>query len=429
MLIPLLAMVRKDLQLFLTDRRAVIMAFVLPIIIASFFGTIFAGTSNREPAPVPVAIVDEDGSTISKAIVAAASTDKAFTVTTPAAGEARDAVRNGSLSVAVIVPKGFGTASGQAFFGGGAKPELEIDYDPSKATELLMVRGVMTEHIMQAVSAEMFTGASGQKMIDDTLGNLERVNLPDSQRQALRQLLISARGFYGLNQAVSESSERPRGFTMPYLVKEQAMTARAEVAYNGYAHSFAGMGVQFLLFSMIDLGIGVLLERQRGLWKRLRSAPISRLTLLGGKAMSGALIALLTLLVSFGFAIAVFGVRVSGSIVGFVAVAIACALMAASFGLLIASLGRTPSGSRGLASLAVMVMVMLGGAWVPTFIFPQWLQRFTLIIPARWAVDGLDAMTWRGLGLQAAVMPTAVLLGFAILFAAIAIHRFRWEEQ
>ena len=45
------------------------------------------------------------------------------------------------------------------------------------------------------------------------------------------------------------------------------------------------------------------------------------------------------------------------------------------------------------------MMVMLGGAWVPTFIFPAWLQQFTLVVPVRWAVDGLDAMTWRGIGL------------------------------
>jgi ABC-2 type transport system permease protein len=102
--------------------------------------------------------------------------------------------------------------------------------------------------------------------------------------------------------------------------------------------------------------------------------------------------------------------------------------MAATFGLLIASAGRTPGAARGFSTLAVLMMVMLGGAWVPTFIFPRWLQTATLVVPARWAVDGLDAMTWRGVGLSGAIMPTIVLLGFAVLFGAIAISGFRWEE-
>jgi ABC-2 type transport system permease protein len=70
----------------------------------------------------------------------------------------------------------------------------------------------------------------------------------------------------------------------------------------------------------------------------------------------------------------------------------------------------------------------LGGAWVPTFVFPAWLQRITVVIPTRWAVDGLDAMTWRGIGASGAVMPVIVLLGFAAAFALVAVRRFRWEE-
>jgi len=72
--------------------------------------------------------------------------------------------------------------------------------------------------------------------------------------------------------------------------------------------------------------------------------------------------------------------------------------------------------------------VMLGGAWVPTFIFPAWLQRLTVVIPVRWAVDGLDAMTWRGLGIGSAVMPSLALLGFALVFGILAFARFRWDE-
>ena len=76
-LIPFVAMVRKDLQLFFSDRRSVIISFVVPIAIGSFFGAVFgSGGQNREPARIGVAIVDQDESAISKAIVAGAETDK-----------------------------------------------------------------------------------------------------------------------------------------------------------------------------------------------------------------------------------------------------------------------------------------------------------------------------------------------------------------
>jgi ABC-2 type transport system permease protein len=206
------------------------------------------------------------------------------------------------------------------------------------------------------------------------------------------------------------------------------MTAGSNIAYNGYAHSFAGMGIQFLLFAMANLGIEMLLERQKGLWKRVRSAPVSRITLLAAKCLSGTLISLMTLWVSFAFAMIVFKVRIEGSVLGFVGISIGVATMAASFGLLVAALGNTPASARGVTTFAILIMVMLGGAWVPAFVFPAWMQQFTLIVPVRWAVDGIDAMTWRGIGLSGAAMPIAVLVGFTIAFMTIAATRFRWEE-
>jgi ABC-2 type transport system permease protein len=373
-LTALAAMVRKDLLLFFADRRALVMAFAAPIAIASFFGSLFPGPdASREPARVAIHLVDQDGSAVAMSILAGVRADRNLAVTVGSVAEARAAVRRSRSSVAVVVPEGFGAAASLALVAGGRTPQLEMLYDPSRGAELALVRGLLIEHVMRAVS--------------------------------------------------------PPGFGVPYGVRAEALTAGAGARYNGYAHAFAGMGVQFLLFAAIDLGVGVLLERQRGLWKRLRSVPVSRLALLGGKAASGTVITLLPLLVSFGFAMLVFGVRIEGSVAGFVAVAISCALMASTFGLFLAAVGRTPGTTRGVAILAVLLMVMLGGAWVPTFVFPTWLQPLTVVVPARWAVDGLDATTWRGLGFGAALTPAAVLLGFAALFGTLAVARFRWEES
>jgi ABC-2 type transport system permease protein len=429
-LIPLLAMVRKDLQLFFSDRRSVIVSFVVPIAIASFFGAVFSGAGqDREPVRIAVAIVDQDGSAISKAILAGAETDKNLKVAKPTEEDARDAVKQGKIAVAVIIPKGFGDASGQAFFGDGEKPALNFLYDPSRNVELAMVRGILTQHVMEAVSKEMFGGDQGRQLVEKTLPQIQSSSMAADQKRLFLEMLNSVQKFYKDQSAAgAQGTTERRGITMPYTVHEEAMTAGSNIAYNGYAHSFAGMAIQFLLFAMANIGVEMLLERQRGLWSRLRSAPVSKLTLLSGKAASGTLISLMILLVSFGFAMVVFDVRIQGSVLGFLGISIACAVMASTFGLLVAALGNSPATARGVTTLAVLMMVMLGGAWVPTFIFPAWLQQFTLIVPVRWAVDGLDAMTWRGIGLSGALMPVLVLIGFAAAFWTIAATRFKWEE-
>jgi ABC-2 type transport system permease protein len=94
----------------------------------------------------------------------------------------------------------------------------------------------------------------------------------------------------------------------------------------------------------------------------------------------------------------------------------------------LASIGRSAAATRGIAVMATLLLVMVGGAWVPSFVFPQWLQRVSLAAPTRWAVDGLDSVSWRGLGVSAALTPFVVLSTTAIVCLAVAIWRFRWED-
>ena len=73
-LVPLAALVKKDLQIFFTDRRAVVLTLAIPIAIASFFGSLFQGSGDQEAARVPVAMVDQDGSAVKKRLITATAT-------------------------------------------------------------------------------------------------------------------------------------------------------------------------------------------------------------------------------------------------------------------------------------------------------------------------------------------------------------------
>lgn len=44
------ALVRKDIRLFLVDRRALMLSFALPMAIGSFFGYVLGGQGNRADA-------------------------------------------------------------------------------------------------------------------------------------------------------------------------------------------------------------------------------------------------------------------------------------------------------------------------------------------------------------------------------------------
>jgi ABC-2 type transport system permease protein len=432
-MIPFLALVRKDLKLFFNDRRAVIVGLVVPILLASFFGYLFGGQrGNAETSKVSVLVIDQDGSDISRGLITQLSDNGTLDVEASTLDAARETVRKGKATAAIVIPKDFGRDAGRALFTGEAKPPIGVLYDPSHNVELGMVKGILSGAVMQAVSKEMFSGRTGREVVNESLARVQNDRqMPAPTRKALRDLLG---GVQQLNQEQERTGSAAQGsagggLSIPFQTKEEAVTSGRNVEYNGYAHSFGGMGIQFILFMGLDVGITLLMLRQTGLWQRLRAAPLSRTMLLGSRAVSASLTAGFILTVLFCFARVVFGVRIQGSFAGFVGVCAAFSLMTAAFGLMVAALGETVEATRGYSVMATLVLVMLGGAWVPTFVFPKWLQRLTIVVPTRWAMDGLDGMTWRGLGFSAAVSPIAILLGFTLLFGAVAVMRFRWRTE
>ncbi|MCV2421134.1 ABC transporter permease [Paucibacter sp. DJ2R-2] len=437
-----LALVRKDLYLHFSNRRAVLMSIIAPILIAAFFGSLFGGKGggSSKASPVPIAISDLDHSPLTAKISAALQADTSLAVQSLDADAALAQVKAGKLRAAIVLPAGFGEQAGRALFAGpeGKRPEITLHYDPSQAMVLPMVRGLLAQHVMQLVSADTFSGQGAPVMKDMRAQVADNTALPAEQRQELTAMFDSiarvqersARAPQAGASAASAADTGRSSFTMspPFSTRELEASAKADVPYNSYAHSFAGMGVQFILMMAVDIGVALLLMRRQGLWQRLRAAPLSKARLLGSRIASCTLISLIIFVLIYAVAIAAFGVRVQGSWLGFAAVLLAFSLLTASFGLLIAALGKSPEATRGLAILATLLMVMLGGAWVPSFVFPEWLQTASLFIPTRWAVDGLDAMTWRGLPFSEALAPVGVMLGFALAFGALAIARFSWEE-
>ncbi|MEO7495491.1 MAG: ABC transporter permease [Massilia sp.] len=430
----LIALVRKDLLLFFSDRRALLVNLVLPIVMGTFFGYLFGGSGKTETSRIEVALVRQDSSESGRKIGAGLKADASLQVTEMSLDDARRAVGKGKQKAAIVIPAGFGEAAGAALFGAGEKPQIDLLYDPSQQAVLAMVKGMLTQQVMQTVSAEMFTGSAGQSFTDKSLAKLEQAAATDPDSVALKDFLGSLKKFRAVpvaKPAAGASENAKGGLAMPFSTRDQQVSNAKEngpKGYNGYAHSFAGMGVQFILFLGVDMGIGILLARRLGIWNRLLAAPVRLRSVLLARAASAALISLGLLCAMFGFAVLVFGVQISNP-AGFLGVALCFALLTASFGLLIAAFGKTPEAARGIAVFATLIMVMLGGAWVPSFMFPQWVQQVALVVPTHWAIDGLDAMTWRGVGMDAAARAMAAELGFTVLFGALALWKFGRLER
>jgi ABC-2 type transport system permease protein len=93
--------------------------------------------------------------------------------------------------------------------------------------------------------------------------------------------------------------------------------------------------------------------------------------------------------------------------------------------MIIGSLASNPSQAGALGPALGMMLALLGGAMVPLEVFPAAMQQAARLTPHAWAMEALAAARVAGAGLGDILPQLTVLLGFAVVFFAIAGMRFR----
>ena len=77
----------------------------------------------------------------------------------------------------------------------------------------------------------------------------------------------------------------------------------------------------------------------------------------------------------------------------------------------------------------MFILSGLGGAWVPLEATGATFQAIGHISPVAWALEGFENIIARGLGFDSVLIPTAALLGYAVLFFLLAAWRFRQVSE
>lgn len=374
---------RKDLRLFLADWRGVLLCFAIPIVLASVFGTVFQRRPGSEDFRLRAALVVEDTHPLTARIVEELQVHPRLDLHLRSLEVARAETESAACGVVFILPEGFGHSLATLGPAAQSLPEVGILHKPGNTLEGRLAEGLLTE-------------------------------------TALREAARAALAPLGLAE---------RKLERPFAVRCQSLSGPSESTINVFAHAFCGMSLQYLLFWGMDSGLLLLRERQRGIWRRLRSAPVSLGTLLLGKALATALVALAQIAVTFAFGWLIFGVTIDGSILGFLLLALAAAGLSAATGLLVAALGGNEGRARSVAILTILTVSMLGGLWLPLFLLPAWVQDLALLLPTTWAARGLEGVTWQGMGLHGAWLCALVVLAYALAFLLVAVWCFRRAED
>jgi ABC-2 type transport system permease protein len=191
----------------------------------------------------------------------------------------------------------------------------------------------------------------------------------------------------------------------------------------------AGIGVMFLLFSMVGAAGGVLLEEvESGTLDRLMATNVGMGGILAGKWLFLALMGIAQLTVMFLWGRIVFGLPLFSHLPGFFVMTAVTAGAAAALGLVLASLARSRAQLSGFSTILILTMSALGGSMFPRFLMTETMQRIGLLTFNGWALDGYLKVFWRNAPLIELWPQVVVLTGLGTAFMLIArVLARRWE--
>lgn len=168
-------------------------------------------------------------------------------------------------------------------------------------------------------------------------------------------------------------------------------------------------------------------ERERGVWRRYRLAPVSAASLVGSTVAARYVLLLIAGLLQIVLAMALGMPPPRHPLDLFLAFTLV-AFAFIGLGLVIAMSANTVPAVQALGQCVFLPMLIIGGIAVPLATLPAWAQRLSAYFPGRYSVEAIQA-TVAGPGLEAARFSAVALIVIGAAGCVAGARLFRWDAQ
>ena len=329
---------------------------------------------------LPTAIVDQDRTEASRALVRALENTETFQADYHAANqeELSALIDAGTVSTGLLIPSGF--AAGLAV-PGSDPPQVQIILDGSDPTAAraaeMSALGVINSFSQQA-ALKNWGGVAGE------MGEVIRTDVR-----------------VWFNEELSEAS-----YTVP-----------------------SEMGFMLEMVAMMVAAISIARERELGTFEQLMVTPIRAWELIIGKAIPAVVISYFDFLLMLGITIFIFGVPMKGSLLLLLVLALFYIFVELGWGLLISGFSRTQLQALLLVMILAMVAMVFSGYAFPVDTMPPLMQIVANLVPIKhWLLIMRDIML-KGAGINVfwRELVALAVLGVVINSVTLTVLRKRLD--
>jgi ABC-2 type transport system permease protein len=366
------ALMRKEFIHMRRDPRTLMSIFIMPLLQLFLLGY----AANTDITNVSAAVVDQDQSQASRALLGAYRASGFFMLDHVAQSEAEVAnlIDSGQVKAGIIIPPGYAKDLDS---GRGAQIAVLIDgSDPSIATPTL--------------SAATLVGQSYTTSIQ------------------LEQLVA-------------------RGASLPGAA---ALDVRSRVLYNPDLLSSYNMipgliGTILQMTTMLLTSFAIVRERENGTIEQLIVTPIRNWELMVAKITPYVAISMINVVVVLLVGTVWFCVPIRGSVPLLLALTGLFILPNLGIGLLISTVAKNQQQAQFFIQPIILPTFFLSGFLFPLATLPPVLQVVSTIIPLRYFLIIVRGVVVKGIGFEFLIPQVVALSIFAVILVGLAISRFR----
>ena len=390
---------KKDLKIFFSDKRSVVLTFLLPIILISLFAYAYGGMggNSNKPEPTNILVVDLDKTEHTKIMIANLDSLSGLKVFEGELSKSRELVIKGEYSSALIFHKGFKDS-----IEASKKMPLELVYDKGQEMEIGMLQPVILSTIKSSAKRQQI-----KRSIETAPNN----SIPNQDERTSENSLIDTSSF---NENDINSD----------LIMTSIVGEKVEVNF-GLIQAVSGVSILMLLFSVAGIGSSILEEKENGTLKRLLYSPLKNTVILYGKMLTTFFIAIIQLSVMFLFSWLAYGLDITMNLPALILMIIATAFAVTSFGIFLAAVSKTRQQAQSLSTLIILIMSAVGGSMIPLAIMPAIMKKIAVFSLNYWGIQGFYDIFWRSLSLIEILPRVFVLIGMGLFMTFISIRLYK----
>ena len=393
----------KDLSQMFRDKRSLLFLVAMPIVFTFFMG--FAYRSGDEDADnrIPLAFVDpEPASRLNNLLFTRLESSDSIKVISMTEDEAVDALRKGDVAGVLVMPVGF-----------SEQVEAGNDASPQGDRQLTLIADS--------------TSAEGQSLY-------QLLRVPISQLMSAVEI---SRETVDIVDATDPSAEQGAAFDLAWskwtetskvsLVKVEQAVAEESSDWTGgnpYNQSSPGILVQFAVFGLVTSAQILVQEKKSRTLQRLITTNMKPWEVVSGHMLAMFTITFLQIALLVVFGQWVLKVDYLREPLAVLLVSVTLGLWVASMGLLIGVLAKEEQQVIMYSMIAMFLFSAMGGTWFPLETTGGAFAAIGKAMPSAWAMNGLQNILIRGLGLESVWMAVGMLSVYALGFFLLAVWRF-----